>query len=110
VQILEILRRGGAQDVDVGNVVAVGDSDARKTSPQRIAGRNIEPVAVLRIVEKIVRAERVEQRNQILARQNRGLAALVIVEVAYINDEAQLQRLIEEVRLGESQVHILHTG
>jgi hypothetical protein len=30
VQILEILRRGGAQHVDVGNIVAVGDSDRVK--------------------------------------------------------------------------------
>src|SRR5947208_16525240 len=100
VQILEILRRRGALHYNVGNVVPIRDSDAGKAPPQRVAGRHVEPAAVLRIVEKIAGAERVVQRNQIPARQNGSLAALIVVELPQVHDETKLQGLVQKVRLG----------
>ena len=77
---------------------------------QRIAGRDREAVAVLDVVQQVLRAQLVVQRNQVLPGQNRSLAALVEIEAAQVDDEAELQRAVEEVRLGEAQADIAHAG
>src|ERR1035438_10349705 len=66
-------------------------------------------MAVLRVIQQVLRAQLVVERNQIGPRQNRGLAALVEVEALQVHDEAKLQRTIKEVGFGEAQADIAHT-
>ena len=45
-----------------------------------ITGEDVEPVAVLNVIQQVLRAQRIIKWNQVLPGQNRRFAALVEVE------------------------------
>ena len=110
IDVLEVIVGGRGQRFYVGDVEAVSDSDLRETPPQMGARGNRKPVAVLDVVQQVTRAQLVIQRDQVRPRQNRGLAALVEIEPAQIDHEAELNRPVQEIRLGEPQPDGPHTG
>src|ERR1019366_4178508 len=99
--------RGGN---DVGNVEPVGDAHPGETALDGIAGRNRNAVAVLRVVEQVLLTQLVVEGDQVTARQNRSLAALIVVETPQVDDEDELQRAVQEVGFGEPQADIAHAG
>src|SRR6266568_8873214 len=71
---------------------------------KRIDRRHRETGARLRIV--LQRVQVGGRQIQLLARGDTRLTGLVIFEVAGKHRESQLDRLIEQIRLGESKHHI----
>src|SRR5260370_4649698 len=55
------------------------------------------------IIEQVVGAKRVIQRDVVAPGEDRDFAALVVIEAAHVDDESQLQRLVEEIGLGETE-------
>ena len=84
------------------SIVAVRDADARETALQQFAHRDRKSVAVLDVIQQILLTQRAVQRNQVLAAQNRSLARLVEVEARQVHFGAQLNRMVEQVGLGEA--------
>ncbi len=80
----------------------VGDADALERPLDRIAQRGGETGAGLRVVLQIglVARRQVDRLVQLLLGQRR----LVVVVAAVVHRPAELQRAIEQVRLGERQV------
>ena len=84
-------------------VETVGQTEAGETAPQRVAGEGGEAVTVGGVVEQVLRPESVVQRDQILSREQRFLARLVVVEVLNVDRKTGVERTIEHVGFGEAE-------
>src|ERR1700691_265246 len=102
IDVIEVRRRGGGLRLHVGNIVAVSDAQAGDAALQQITGRHREAMSGLDVIQQVLRAERVEQRDEIFAGENGSLAALIIIEAGQVGFHTDLQRKIEEVRLRET--------
>ena len=108
IDVIEVGGRGGGLRLHVGDVVAVGDAEAGEAAPQRITHRRREAMSGLDVIQQVLRAERVEQRDQVLSGEDGSLAALVVIEARQVGFHADLQRKIQEVRLREAGGHAAH--
>src|SRR5262249_2566890 len=103
IDVLEVVRGGRGFPLNVRDIVAEGYAGAPEAPVQLVTREYVEPVAVLNVVQQVLGAERIIKRNQVLAGQNRSLTALIEIEPVKIDGEAGLNRMIHEIRLGESQ-------
>jgi len=60
-------------------------------------------VAVLNIIQQVLRPQPAVQPNQVLPGKNGCLAGLVVIVAAQIHAEADLNGVVEQVRLGEGE-------
>src|SRR5713226_10126093 len=99
IDVCKILGRGARARDDAGIVVAIRDSHARETTPQHFTGGCVEAMAVLDVVQLVLRAQRLVERDEILPAQNRSLAGLIEIEPAHVNYKADLNGLVQKIRL-----------
>src|ERR1035441_202120 len=57
IEVLEIVIGGGCQRFHVGDIVAEGQAEAREVTAQRIAGGKGDPVAVLDVIQQVLRTQ-----------------------------------------------------
>ena len=105
VEVGEQIRGGLAEGDHARAPEAVGQAQARETAAQRIAQEGREARRSLPVVEDVVLAELVEERDQVRAGEDRGLASLVEAEAAREDGEAGLDGLVEQIgfRVAELQ-------
>ena len=77
---------------DVGAVVAKSEAHAGETAPQRIGGKDGEPLAGLAEILDVVGAQQLKQRDQVAPAQDGGLARLIEAEATGKDGETHLQR------------------
>src|SRR5260370_31908956 len=103
VEICKILRGSARAGDDAGIVEAVGDPHARETAPQHFAGGHVEAVAVLDVIQLVLRAQRLVKGDEILAGKNGSLAGLIEIEPAQVDGGADLKWLRQEKTLRKNQ-------
>src|SRR6266446_6794792 len=99
VDVRKILGRGTRARDDAGIVEAVRNPNTRETTPQHFAGGHVEAVAVLDVIQLVLRAQRLVEGDEILAGENRCLAGLIEIEPAQVNGGADLDGLVQEIWL-----------
>src|SRR5580658_11094337 len=65
IDVIEIIAGRGGQRLEVGNVVAVGQPQTGEAALQRIRYEDRAAVAVLYIVQQVLRAQRIVIGNQV---------------------------------------------
>src|SRR5581483_2949769 len=103
-ELLEQVAARVAEGGDAGVVERVGEAHSLERAMQRVAGGDGEAGARLRVI-----LQRVQERLgkvQPLAGQDVELLRLVEVVTARVDREPELQRAVEQVRLGEAEKQV----
>src|SRR5579859_1037960 len=106
IDVGKVLSRGARAGHDAGIVEAVRDAHARETTAQHFAGGSVEAVAVLYVIQLVLGAQRLVEGNEILAGENGSFAGLIEIEPAQVYGGADLDGLVQEIRLGKAEAHI----
>ena len=104
VEVGEEVRGGLAEGDHARAPEAVSQAETREAPAQGIAEERREACGGLPVVEDVVLSELVEERDQVRAREDRGLASLVEAEAAREDGEAGLDGLVEQIGLGVSEL------
>ena len=70
---------------------------------QRIAGKGGKAVAALAVILDVLRSDQIDDRRQILPGQDGSLLRLIVIISAGVDGEADLERPVEGIGMGDSQ-------